>query len=88
MEINTCTEESPCENGATCTNEDMTYSCACAEGYTGFHCQKEIANCAGDPCQNDVTCPDGVNGFNCTGATGFDGKDKVKFQYQKNIETR
>jgi hypothetical protein len=29
---------SPCFNGATCRNEDSSYTCECADGYIGDRC--------------------------------------------------
>ena len=35
-----CVLSSPCQNGATCTNNNLGgYTCACATGYMGTNCQ-------------------------------------------------
>ena len=35
-----CTLKKPCQNGATCTDDDAGgYTCACVTGYTGTNCQ-------------------------------------------------
>ena len=30
---------SPCQNGGTCTDALNSYTCACAAGWTGLHCE-------------------------------------------------
>ena len=42
VEINECAN-SPCRNGATCTDAVNSYTCRCVAGYTGTHC--EIGEC-------------------------------------------
>lgn len=32
-------ESNPCENDATCTDAVNMYTCTCADGYTGTHCE-------------------------------------------------
>ncbi len=35
-----CILTSPCQNGATCTNNNLGgYACTCVNGYTGTNCQ-------------------------------------------------
>ena len=35
-----CELNSPCQNGATCTDDNVGgYACTCATGYTGTNCQ-------------------------------------------------
>ncbi|MCP3664211.1 MAG: calcium-binding EGF-like domain-containing protein [Gammaproteobacteria bacterium] len=38
LEIDEC-DSSPCQNGATCNQMVNHYSCTCAAGYTGDHCE-------------------------------------------------
>lgn len=37
-DINEC-DSSPCQNGASCSDEVNAYSCICVAGYTGTECQ-------------------------------------------------
>lgn len=37
-DIDEC-ESSPCENGATCVDQDNEYRCDCVDGYTGTECE-------------------------------------------------
>lgn len=64
--------DDPCVHG-TCTNTPTSYTCACADGFTGTNCDLNIDDCALAPCQNGGACTDGDNGFTCTCADGFTG---------------
>ena len=37
-DINEC-QSGPCENGASCVDNINGYTCSCADGYTGGHCE-------------------------------------------------
>ena len=37
-DINECSSN-PCENGGNCTDNVNHYTCSCADGYTGIHCE-------------------------------------------------
>ena len=39
VDINEC-EPQPCLNGGTCTDGINSFTCTCAEGWTGDHCEK------------------------------------------------
>jgi hypothetical protein len=64
----------PCQNGGTCTDgPDNTYTCACADGYSGTNCQTAEA-CAPNPCRNGGTCSgNGSGGFTCACAGEWSG---------------
>ncbi|CAH1261788.1 NOTCH1 [Branchiostoma lanceolatum] len=72
QDIDECTS-GPCQNGATCNNLENMYSCTCAPGYTGVHCEIDINECASSPCSNNGTCSDGVNRYTCVCRPGFTG---------------
>ena len=41
------------------------YSCTCAAGFNGVHCEHDIDECLERPCQNGATCNDLINHFTC-----------------------
>lgn len=42
IDVNECAS-SPCLNGGTCTEFVNGYTCACASGYAGIHCETGMA---------------------------------------------
>ncbi|XP_015758226.1 PREDICTED: EGF-like repeat and discoidin I-like domain-containing protein 3 [Acropora digitifera] len=70
--INECLS-SPCQNGATCSDEVNKYSCTCQVGYIGYNCQTDINECLSSPCQNGATCSDEVNKYSCACQVGYRG---------------
>lgn len=55
--MNYCTNHKPCKHGGTCTNTGQgSYTCTCAEGYSGTNCEEEIDDCIHHPCLNGGTC--------------------------------
>ena len=34
---------SPCLNNGNCTNQKASYTCSCAQGYSGTHCKESMA---------------------------------------------
>ncbi|XP_063951777.1 protein crumbs-like [Lytechinus pictus] len=61
----------PCQNGGTCEEEYVGYSCTCPGGYHGVNC--EIRYCSSNPCQNGGTCKDAYVGYSCTCLGGYLG---------------
>ena len=52
LDINECHSD-PCMNGATCEDGVFQYTCSCAYGYTGTHC--ETGECTSVACFIVVT---------------------------------
>ncbi|WAR12729.1 SNED1-like protein [Mya arenaria] len=77
----TCTEidecalyGSQCENGATCVDALNDYSCTCATGWRGDHCDTDVDECSeGTPCSNNATCTNTAGGFTCQCVAGWEG---------------
>jgi hypothetical protein len=63
----------PCQNGGVCSDTGTSYSCSCADGYSGDACETNIDDCDPNPCQNGGGCSDGVNSYSCVCADGFSG---------------
>ena len=63
--INHC-DPNPCQNEGDCFSGFDTFSCGCADGFTGELCNVDIDECDPNPCQNGSTCTDGINSFTCT----------------------
>ena len=38
LDIDEC-KSSPCKNGGTCSDHVNSYTCSCAAGYNGVHCE-------------------------------------------------
>jgi len=71
---------SPCMNSGTCKDGSCTaaacmvaYTCTCAAGYTGVHCEMDINECASYPCKHGATCVDAVYAFACICNAGYAG---------------
>ncbi|XP_072170703.1 uncharacterized protein [Diadema setosum] len=70
-DLNYCTNNQPCQNGATCRNErPLGFRCYCKPGFTGTHCETAEA-C---PCRNGGTCRNGPNGNTCLCPAGYTGE--------------
>lgn len=76
QDLNYCTNNRPCQNGATCFNTGQgSYTCSCSPGWTGTNCQTRITNeCSHQPCVNGGTCQGtGVSNYTCVCPLGFHG---------------
>eukprot|EP00058_Branchiostoma_floridae_P022713 XP_002608203.1 hypothetical protein BRAFLDRAFT_90357 [Branchiostoma floridae] len=62
-----------CENGGTCRDGINEYTCDCADGFEGTHCETDTNECEGVTCENGGTCRDGINEYSCDCADGFNG---------------
>ncbi|XP_019619554.1 PREDICTED: fibropellin-1-like [Branchiostoma belcheri] len=71
-EINECSSD-PCANGGICNDGVDSYTCTCAPGYEGDHCETDTDECSSDPCENGGICNDGVDSYTCTCAPGYEG---------------
>ena len=70
----------PCENGATCKDEESTgdYYCSCTAGFDGKNCETDTSKCrTSDPCENGATCEDveSTGDYTCSCSAGFEGKN-------------
>jgi len=66
-----------CVNGATCNNNDGSFTCSCAPGWQGELCDVDINEClandgVGD-CVNEAKCTNTDGSFTCTCAAGWEG---------------
>ncbi|XP_023215803.1 neurogenic locus Notch protein-like [Centruroides sculpturatus] len=69
---NSC-DSDPCQNGGTCALITLdNYTCTCAAGYRGHHCQL-VDHCASQPCRNGATCHSVLDTYRCTCAKGYTG---------------
>ncbi|XP_052236177.1 sushi, von Willebrand factor type A, EGF and pentraxin domain-containing protein 1-like [Dreissena polymorpha] len=66
-------DNSPCKNGAACSDDGFNATCACAAGFTGSLCQHNINDCRNNDCRNNATCVDGLTRFTCLCPPGFAG---------------
>ena len=70
--------QSPCSNGATCTNVNNSYTCDCTEKYGGPNCSilKNPCNKI-EPCFNHGTCMNTEDelDFYCVCTNDYSGKD-------------
>lgn len=63
-----------CENGGTCVATDGgLVRCACAAGFSGPTCAKNIWDCGGVVCFNGSVCVDEINGFSCSCTAAWTG---------------
>ncbi|XP_076850667.1 LOW QUALITY PROTEIN: uncharacterized protein LOC143500444 [Brachyhypopomus gauderio] len=65
---------SPCVNGATCVENQTSFSCVCADGWTGLTCSDAILHCDSQPCGRGSTCTETPHGFQCLCPPGWSGR--------------
>eukprot|EP00094_Tigriopus_californicus_P007839 TCALIF_07549-PA protein Name:"Similar to HSPG2 Basement membrane-specific heparan sulfate proteoglycan core protein (Homo sapiens)" AED:0.37 eAED:0.38 QI:0/0.3/0.22/0.87/0.7/0.67/31/0/1988 len=71
-------DESPCENGSTCTpgKSKDKYLCVCQEGFKGQNCQLKTTQCDNlEPCRNGGRCEGGTEFYKCFCPLGFGGRN-------------
>jgi len=71
--INECFSN-PCQNGATCEDGDLSFTCICPPGFNGTLCEQSFDDCISQPCLNNGTCFDGPNRFICVCTEEYDGE--------------
>ena len=82
----------PCKNGATCqplSDEDLTYVCDCAAGFSGRQCQIStlITGCSKINCMNGGTCFNSLDGLGfCTCPNGYTGTFCQKCKRKNNLD--
>lgn len=77
LNIDDCTGEDTCQNGATCVDGIDTFSCICQKDFNGLRCEKSLQPenpCTKNPCKNNAAClsEDGKS-YVCNCAQGWTG---------------
>lgn len=70
---NTTSRQLICLNGGSCHNNFENFTCECADGFAGRHCEININECEGQVCHNNGICQDGINHFTCKCKPGYTG---------------
>ena len=79
MNIDDC-EGVTCSNQGECQDQVNGYTCSCAPGYRGLHCQEDIDECEDVICHHEGECLDLVNGYKCRCREGYTGSTcEVRF---------
>ena len=73
---------SPCDDNATCVNEDGDFSCECNVGFNGdgFSCT-DVNECDYSPCDANATCTNEFGSFSCSCNAGFSGMKRQTRTY-------
>ncbi|XP_052104048.1 protocadherin Fat 4-like isoform X4 [Mytilus californianus] len=77
LNIDDCTGEDSCQNGATCVDGIDTFSCICPKDFNGLRCENSLQPenpCNKNPCKNNAACisEDGKS-YVCNCAPGWTG---------------
>ncbi|KAM4590762.1 protein eyes shut homolog [Odontesthes bonariensis] len=63
-----------CANGGHCVLKDASsFTCICANGWSGQNCLININDCIRHWCQNGATCVDKIDGYSCLCPSGYTG---------------
>ncbi|XP_022795937.1 neurogenic locus notch homolog protein 1-like isoform X3 [Stylophora pistillata] len=82
-----CKASKPCQNGATCVNQNGGYTCLCKPGYQGKNCEQDVNECVSKPCRNGGTCENLQGSYRCKCKSGFLGKHcEIVFDNCKHYE--
>ncbi|CAH3141405.1 unnamed protein product [Porites lobata] len=82
-----CKASRPCQNGATCVNNNGDYICRCKPGYQGRNCEQDVNECNSRPCRNGGTCQNLPGSYRCQCKPGFLGKQcEIVFDECKHYE--
>uniref|UniRef100_A0A8C5HHB5 Neurogenic locus notch homolog protein 1 n=1 Tax=Gouania willdenowi TaxID=441366 RepID=A0A8C5HHB5_GOUWI len=67
----------PCKHGGMCqVSEDyLSFSCICPEGWQGQTCEVDIKECVKNPCRNGATCQNTLGSYRCGCKPGFTGRN-------------
>ena len=83
----------PCLNGGTCLNEESSFHCECADGWTGLKCAQKIpspelaTNCLDSnfECKNGGSCVLRDDEYKCECAPNYNGPNCEEFDFCSKI---
>ncbi|KAM4019790.1 protein crumbs homolog 2 isoform 2-T2 [Anomaloglossus baeobatrachus] len=67
-------DDAPCQHGGQCQDLFNSFSCTCAPGWEGVHCELNIDDCKPNPCAHGL-CYDLENDYLCNCSSGYTGKN-------------
>jgi len=77
----------PCNSQGICSSsewDELTYTCACINGWTGDTCTEELGECDEDYCENGGSCYWTFETQTCFCATGYTGDTCSEFSEELN----